>query len=213
MPVLTILAGPNGAGKSYFSGFFMETGWLSTQPVNIDALESFVDLTLIPYDPLRYKKCLDLQIDSIFRELCNEAITKKKDFSFECNLRLDQLKYVCLFDQANYDINLIYMYLDSIEISKRRVQIRVNEGGQPVGEDSLHENFYQGLENLDDSILENSWKHCYLVDNSKELKNKGEVLRLLLEIENSKIVQVTDSFLSENRKKLLPKICALIEGK
>jgi predicted ABC-type ATPase len=38
-PVLTLLAGPNGGGKSYYSHFFVENGFISTLPINIDALE------------------------------------------------------------------------------------------------------------------------------------------------------------------------------
>jgi predicted ABC-type ATPase len=107
MPVLTVLAGPNGAGKSYFSGFFLETGWITTQPVNIDALESYVDPSRIPNDPMRYERCLEEQVNKIFNELCHEAILNERNFSFESNLRLDQLGCVNFFDRANYEINLI----------------------------------------------------------------------------------------------------------
>jgi len=213
MPVLTVLAGPNGAGKSYFSGFFLEKGWITNQPVNIDALESYVDQSRIPNDPMRYKRCLEEQIDKIFNELCHEAIQNKRDFSFECNLRRDQLGCVGFFDDARYAINLIYIYLDNIEISKSRVQIRISEGGHIVGDDSILENFNQGLKNLDDSVSDYHWNHVYIVDNSKEIKGKGEVLTLLLEIENERIIQVSDSFVTEHRKRLLPKICKLIEKK
>jgi len=211
MSVLTVLAGPNGAGKSYFSGFFLETGWIKTQPVNIDALESYVDPSRIPNDPMRYGRCIEEQVNKIFNELCCEAIQNKRDFSFESNLRLDQLGCVKFFDSAKYEINLIYIFLDNIEISKRRVQIRISEGGHIVGDDSILENFSQGLKNLDDSVSEYNWNHVYIVDNTKEIKTKGDVLTLLLEMENERIIQVSDSFLTDNRKILLPKICKLIE--
>lgn len=211
MPVLTVLAGPNGAGKSYFSSFFLETGLISTQPVNIDALESYVDTSRIPNDPMRYKRCLEEQISKIFNELCSEAISNNRDFSFESNLRLDQLSCINQFSKAHYQINLIYLYLDSIETSKRRVQIRISEGGHMVGNDSILENFTQGLRNLDDSVSENDWDHVSIIDNSKEIKGKGDVLTLLLEMHHTQVIRLSESFLTEGRKIQLPKICSQIE--
>ena len=212
MPVLTVLAGPNGAGKSYFSSFFLETGLISTQPVNIDALESYVDVSKIPNDPMRYKRCLEEQISKIFHELCHEAIQNNRDFSYESNLRLDQLSCINVFSEANYQINLIYIYLDSIQISKSRVQIRISEGGHIVGDDSILENFNQGLKNLDNSVSEFNWNHVSIIDNSKEIKRKGDVLTLLLEMESDHLIQVSNSFITDNRRLLLPKICKLVEA-
>lgn len=212
MPVLTILAGSNGAGKSYFSGFFLENGWIKTQPVNIDALESYVNFDGIPNDPMRYEKTLKQQVDKVFNELCLEAIKNNKDFSFECNLRRDQLSCVSLFEDAGYLLNIIYIYLDSIEVSKKRVQIRISEGGHIVGDSSIFENFYQGIKNLDDTVSDFHWDRVYIVDNNKELKSKGDVLTLLLEMKKDKIIQISENFASDRRKELMPKICKLLEA-
>ncbi len=50
MPTVTVLAGPNGAGKSWFSDFLVEAGFISTVPINIDALKEQIDSTLLPHD-------------------------------------------------------------------------------------------------------------------------------------------------------------------
>ncbi|NLT03719.1 MAG: hypothetical protein GXY09_07655 [Bacteroidales bacterium] len=212
MPTLTILAGPNGAGKSYFSSFFIQTGWIATMPVNIDALESRVDPSLLPSDPMRYEYCLKKEVNKLFNELCHEAIQSKRDFSFECNLRKDQLSIVRDFEKDDYQINLIYLLLGDLEISKQRVQIRINEGGHVVGEKSIIGNFREGLENLDSSVSDGHYHHVYLVDNSKDIKNKGDVLTLQLEMEQSNVIQVSDTFIA-NYKDLLPAICRQIEQK
>jgi len=211
MRSLTVLAGPNGAGKSYFSSFFIEKGWITCQPVNIDALENFVDISRIPHDPMRYLKCLKEQVNKIFNELCDDAINNNRDFSYECNLRMDQLYCINKFDKAGYKINLIYLYIDSIELSKNRVKIRINEGGHVVGDESIIENFRQGLKNLDDSVAESNWDHVYLVDNSKDLKSKGDVLTLLLEMKNNNIIQISETLFSENIQKHLPRTTKLIK--
>ena len=83
-PTLTVLAGPNGAGKSYFSDYFVQINLISTQPVNIDALEAQIDKSRIPNDPLRYGIEVIKAIDKVFQSLCQNAILNNKDFSFEC---------------------------------------------------------------------------------------------------------------------------------
>lgn len=179
-------------------------------PVNIDALESRVDPSLLPSDPMRYEYCLKKEVDTLFRKLCHEAIQSKRDFSFECNLRKDQLPIVQDFEANGYQINLIFLLLGNLEISKQRVQIRINEGGHVVGEKSIIGNFWEGLKNLDNTVSDGHWHHIYLVDNSKDIKNKGDVLMLQLEMEQSNVIQVSDTFLT-NYKTLLPNICHQIE--
>jgi predicted ABC-type ATPase len=213
VPTLTVLAGPNGAGKSYFSKFFLERGWITVTPVNIDALENFVDTTRLPHDCMRYGKVLETEVNNVFNQLVESAIQNKKDFAFECNLRVNQLKCVNCFDRAGYNIDIIYICLDSIELSKDRVQIRINEGGHFVGDNSIKENFKQGLANLDESIAgpDPCWNHLFLIDNSKDLKGKGDVLTLLLEMEGQKVVQVSDFYRKKEWNMLLPEVCAFLE--
>jgi predicted ABC-type ATPase len=206
-PTLTVLAGPNGAGKSYFSDYFVQTNLISTQPVNIDALEAQIDKSRIPNDPLRYGIEVIKAIDKVFQSLCQNAILNNNDFSFECNLRKDQLSSVNLFEQAGYQINIIYIWLDNIAISEERVNLRVSEGGHPVGLESIKRNFKEGLQNLDLSVAENHWNHVYIIDNSKDIKHKGNPLSLLIEIDNKKVIQISSEFLSKNRQVFLPKIC------
>jgi len=212
-PTLTLLAGPNGAGKSYFSNFFVEAGFISTLPINIDALEERVDKSRLPDDALRFERKLKEEIDKVFNELCHEAIDNQRDFAFECNLRLGQLKCVSSFEKAGYRINIIYIWLDSIEISEQRVRVRVSEGGHLVGLESIKINFYEGVNNFDLSVTEGNWDHVYLIDNSKDVKSKGDPLSLLLEMNDHQIVHCSDNFFTSQRKKLLPSICNLLEMK
>jgi len=212
-PTLTLLAGPNGAGKSYFSNFFVEAGFISTLPINIDALEERVDKSRLPDDAMRFERKLREEIDKVFNELCREAIDNKRDFAYECNLRLDQVYCVNSFEKAGYRINIIYIWLDSIEISEQRVQVRVSEGGHLVGLESIKTNYYEGLKNFDPSVSEGNWDHVYLIDNSKDVKSKGDPLSLLLEMNDHQIVHCSDNFFASQRQKLLPGICNLIERK
>ncbi len=66
-------------------------------PVNIDSLESSIDIDKLPFDYFRYEKERKREIDRIFKENCNYAIERQADFSFECNLRRYQIQNVGLF--------------------------------------------------------------------------------------------------------------------
>jgi predicted ABC-type ATPase len=211
-PVLTLLAGPNGAGKSFYTSFFVDSGYISVTPINIDALEKYVDEAKIPYDTMRYGVKLKKEIDRVFNKLCDIAIENKEDFCFECNLRDDQLICINKFQEAGYRINLIYIWLDSIELSKERVSIRIKEGGQPVGNDSIVANFNEGLANLDQSLYNGDWNRAYVIDNSRDADEKGNTLMLLLEMEKDKVVNISNDFFSESRKKYFPLLCGKISN-
>ena len=87
MKTLTLIAGPNGAGKTSFADYFVEQGLLKVPPVDMDGLEKFINWDKIPDDPLRYERERRKEIDRIFCEICDNAIEKRLDFAFECNLR------------------------------------------------------------------------------------------------------------------------------
>lgn len=80
-PVLTLPAGPNGAGKSYFTDFLRQHNLLSSQPINIDALEKYIDWNLIPNDPMRHEKVKNREMNKLFDSLCEKAIHEHSDFS------------------------------------------------------------------------------------------------------------------------------------
>lgn len=212
-PTITILAGPNGAGKSFYSNFLVQKGFLTTHPINIDALEILIDTNRLPYDPMRFERSRKQEIDRIFNYLCKEAIDAQKDFSYECNLRLDQLKCINLFVKADYDVNIIYIWLDSLEKSEQRVMVRLNEGGHFVGKYSINENFYGGIKNFDESVAEKNWNHVLLIDNNRDVKSKGDNLTLLLEMHQNEVINISDNFFSNERKSLLPNICNFLNNK
>lgn len=160
---------------------------------------------MLPSDPMRYEGCLKKEVNKFFKELCIEAIQSRKDFSYECNLRKDQLSIVKLFEDNGYQINLIFILLGNIELSKQRVHIRINEGGHVVGEKSIIGNYWEGLKNLDESVSNGHWSHVYLVDNSKDVKTKGDTLTLQFELDENNVIQVSDTFLT-NYSQLLPGI-------
>ena len=185
-------------------------GILTVEPVNIDALANSIDENKLPDDILRYNKVRAKELDRIFTERCKEAINANDDFAYECNLREDQQKNIPLFNEAGYELVLIYIWLDNIGISKRRVEKRVAHGGHHVGEESIRENYTAGLKSLD-SRFRDHWDEIYIFDNSIDINfqdsNEIEVFPLLLHIKNEEIQYRSDLiFQKENIANKLPLI-------
>lgn len=171
MPSLTIIAGPNGAGKTRISGFFEQFR---------DNLENIIDLDLLLQEatneiPYSYYSANEWrQLDKLFKRYCEQAIEKKADFCYECNLRDDQVKNVGLFEEAGYQLNLIYLTLNSIEQSRSRVNYRVkHEKGRYVNDRDLRENFVRGIENLDNHYAD--FDSVIIIDNSIDFEYQPKI--------------------------------------
>ena len=180
---------------------------MGVEPINIDALADSIDESVLPDDFMRYARLKAKELDRVFTDQCQKSIYKEEGFAYECNLRIDQLKNVALFDNAGYDLVLIYIWLDNVAISKQRVAKRVSQGGHFVDNSSIQENFKSGLANLDSSFLD--WSEVYMFDNSVDFQEGGleSNFPLLLHIKEQKIQYCTNLFLQkENIAEKLPHI-------
>lgn len=203
-PIVTVIAGPNGAGKTSLQSLLRQASLVNCNVLNIDALA--IDLDTIPNDPLRYPIELAKRTDKKFKELCERAILERIDFAFECNLREEQVKYLSLFDEAGYEINLVYLWLDKIEISFNRVNYRVSKGGHYVGKDSIIRNYNEGLKNLDKYF--DNWNNVYVIDNSMDITELNEKanLPLILYIHEGNILYVSNEISEETLESNFPTI-------
>lgn len=142
-PILLVIAGCNGAGKSSFSKELSPT-----------------ELTPFDYD-LHYLRFYANIIESemrevmahnmAFEELENQikvSIANSKDFCYETNFNSTPLYWPKLFKENGYELRMIYLCLDSIEEAKRRVAIRVQNGGHFVAEAEIIKRYYEGFQNL-----------------------------------------------------------------
>ena len=65
----------------------------------------------------------------------------------------------------SYDLTtLFYIGLENVEISKKRVAIRVNKGGHNIDNKTLERRFGQSFDNLKEllGILDHNWYICFL---------------------------------------------------
>lgn len=192
-PVLTVIAGCNGSGKSSFS-----------RAVTVDNAPAF------DYDKIFVEHYNSLQ-DSDLRDVIahnlswivlerafEESLTKKLDFAYETNFHATPLFWPAKFKSTGFRIRLIYFCLNSIEEAKRRVQIRVENGGHFVPEKEIIERFTLGYKYLDDD-----WRffdEVYLFDTS----GYKESPKFILSIVNKKVS--LNGVLPEFLNELIPNI-------
>ena len=73
------------------------------------------------------------------------ALSSEMDFCYETNFNDDPLHWPSHFRKRDYKLHLIYLTLDSIEEAKRRVAIRVENGGHFVPESEIIKRYFDGF--------------------------------------------------------------------
>ncbi|MBO5063015.1 MAG: hypothetical protein J6C08_00685, partial [Campylobacter sp.] len=58
------------------------------------------------------------------------------------------VRFIKLAKNKDYNITLFYIGLENVEISKKRVAIRVNKGGHNIDNKTLERRFGQSFDNL-----------------------------------------------------------------
>jgi predicted ABC-type ATPase len=134
-PTLLVISGPNGSGKS--------TQIQSMLPFSFAGILSFDrDLTRSTFEKnlalegvdkdLISLKAMRLMEDVLLKNM-NEAIQNSKHFVLETPLsHPDYWKYIDLFENHGYQVQLNYLCLNTIKDCEVRVQQRVMEGGHFV---------------------------------------------------------------------------------
>lgn len=143
-PILLVIAGCNGAGKSSFSRL-----------LSADEFDPF------DYD-IQYLKHYRSLLDSELRETIahnkaffdlesgiQEAIQLRKNFCYETNFNSTPLFWPQHFKNNGYEIQLIFLCLDSVDEARKRVAIRVANGGHFVPDQEIKNRFFDGYKNLD----------------------------------------------------------------
>jgi predicted ABC-type ATPase len=86
---------------------------------------------------------------NIARQVLEESVEKAfNDFTDEKNFNSTPLYWPEKFKKAGFRLRLVFFCLNSITEAKRRVQIRVENGGHFVPDDEIIERYNLGFENL-----------------------------------------------------------------
>ena len=138
---LYIIAGCNGAGKTTAS-FNILPEILSCQEfVNADEIARGIS----PFNPEK----VALEAGRLMLNRINELTEIGEDFAFETTLATkSHQNRIIEARKKGYYITLIFYWLDSPDLAKRRVALRVKEGGHNIPADVIERRYFAGIKNL-----------------------------------------------------------------
>lgn len=159
-PNLYIIAGCNGAGKTTASLTILPEILNCSEFVNADAIAA----GLSPFHP----ENVAIEAGKLMLKRIDFLIASKKDFALETTLSSkNHLQTVKKAQEQGFEITLLFFWLNSIELAKERVKIRVSKGGHDIPSEVIARRYERGLENLDKyCALCNDW---FVYDNSNNL--------------------------------------------
>ncbi len=136
-----IIAGPNGAGKTTFALHYLPQVAKCARFINADMIAA----GLSPLAPEREL----LAASRIFLREIEHAIDKGEDFAFETTLSgRGYLSLVKRLLATGWRVELVYLALPSVEMSRLRVAERVSHGGHNIPLKDIQRRFPRSLSNL-----------------------------------------------------------------
>lgn len=164
-PVCTIVAGPNGAGKTTFAMRYLTEVSHCRRFINADLIAA----GLSPLAP----ESEQVAAGKLFLAEIQQAMARRESFSFETTLAgRSNLKRVRLLQDTDWRVELIYLYLPSVDLSAARVAERVRHGGHDIPHQSIVRRYPRSLRNL----LE---LYAPLCDSTICLENSRQIPRLI----------------------------------
>ncbi|QJB39902.1 zeta toxin family protein [Chitinophaga oryzae] len=141
MPNLYIIAGCNGAGKTTASYTILPEILHCREFVNADNIAA----GLSPFNP----ESVAVEAGRLMLKRIHQLLEEKADFAFETTLATRS--YQSLIKKAKaegYRVTLLYFWLSSPELAKRRVASRVKKGGHNIPDEVIERRYYRGIYNL-----------------------------------------------------------------
>ena len=162
LPKLYIIAGCNGAGKTTASFTILPEVLDCKEFINADEIAK----GLSPFQP----ESVAVQAGRIMLARMDELLQKGETFAFETTLATKSYKQKIEWAQANgYEVTLLFFWLDSPNMAKKRVAQRVAEGGHSIPSETIERRYYNGIANLF-AIYIDMVDICYIFDNSEGRK-------------------------------------------
>ena len=159
LPKLYIIAGCNGAGKTTASFTILPEVLNCKEFINADEIAK----GLSPFQP----ESVAMQAGRIMLARMDELLQKGETFAFETTLATKSYKQKIEWAQANgYEVTLLFFWLDSPNMAKKRVAQRVAEGGHSIPSETIERRYHNGITNLF-AIYIDMVDICYIFDNSE----------------------------------------------
>ncbi len=146
MPNLYIISGCNGAGKTTASFTILPEMLNCKEFVNADEIAK----GLSPFQP----ESVSFQAGRIMVERIDELLNSGDDFAFETTLTtLSYLNTIKKAKEKGYSVNLLYFWLNDVNLAIERVKTRVIEGGHNIPEETIRRRYFRGIYNLTNKFI------------------------------------------------------------
>lgn len=138
---LYIIAGCNGAGKTTASFNILPEILSCKEYVNADEIARGIS----PFQPEK----VAIEAGRIMLKRIDELLENNETFAFETTLASKSFESLINKSKSKgYYVNLIYYWLESVELAEMRVKTRVAEGGHNIPKDVIHRRYFRGIDNL-----------------------------------------------------------------
>lgn len=174
-PRMFIIAGCNGAGKTTASFTILPEILQCNEFVNADEIAR----GLSPFQP----ESVAFEAGRIMLHRIDELLNERVDFAFETTLSTRSYTgRIKRAQAAGYKVQLIFFWLESIDLARKRVRKRVKNGGHHIPEDVIARRYVRGIDNLF-TIYFDICDEVLVVDNTKGsltiASKKGQDLSIL----------------------------------
>ncbi|MBF0415368.1 MAG: zeta toxin family protein [Magnetococcales bacterium] len=155
-PTCWIIAGPNGAGKTTFALKYLPQITHCRHFINADLIAA----GLSPLAP----ETATVSASRLFLKTIRHHIRQRDDFAFETTLSGQSHRSLINRMRADgWRVELIFLALPSVEMSKMRVAERVAHGGHDIPTATIERRFPRTLYNLLELFSHQVDRtHCYL---------------------------------------------------
>lgn len=180
-PQIFVIAGPNGSGKTTSAKKLLPEILQCNEYVNADAVAA----ALSPFRPEE----VAMLAGRLMLERINHLASKKDDFAFETTLSSRTfIKFLNECKSNGYEINILFLWLNSPQLAIQRVKFRVEQGGHDIPQDVITRRYHRSIQNFltEYSNIATNW---FLYDNcekeskliaSKTGNNEAKIIRNVL---------------------------------
>ena len=135
-----VVAGPNGAGKTTFVHEYLET-----HPGFTYLCADDITLELSPSRP----ETAYISAGKIFFRRLRALVAERKSFVTEVTLSSSRLaRHFAGFQAAGYEVEIVFIHLESAELCVARVAERVRKGGHLVAPSDVRRRYRRSVQNF-----------------------------------------------------------------
>lgn len=140
-PQVVILGGPNGAGKSTCAPLLLRDTFGVREFVNADVLAA----GLSAYN----RSTVDFHAGRLMARRLRELAVRRESFGFETTLASRAYaSWLLRLRETGYAVDLVYVWIDSVDLAVQRVKQRVAEGGHDVPEEVVRRRYGRSVRNF-----------------------------------------------------------------